>query len=195
MLSQKVYYTITTPVTVTLFTIQPLCYNKLGKYGEVSEWFKVPLSKSGVRLSRTGSSNLPLSARRNYMQQDSIFTKIIRGEIPSYKIYEDNHTYAFLDIHPSCEGHTLVVHKNPAQFVWDLSGAEYTQLMESVQKIANHFRKVSGRQYVGISVVGTDVPHNHVHIKPFNQTTELHGSPELTEDDFKAIAEKLRLND
>lgn len=129
--------------------------------------------------------------------QNTIFTKIINGEIPCHKIYEDEHTFAFLDIFPSCEGHTLVVHKTPAEFVWDLSSEEYGQLMTSVKKIADHFRTVSGKRHVGLSVVGTDVPHNHVHLKPFDAVAELHGPQrEHAEPDHTALArmaEKLRL--
>ena len=68
--------------------------------------------------------------------EDSIFTKIIKGEIPSHKIYEDEYTFAFLDIYPACEGHTLVVHKKPTEFVWDLEADEYEQLMNTVKRIA-----------------------------------------------------------
>lgn len=130
--------------------------------------------------------------------QDTIFTKIIRGEIPCHKIYEDEHTFAFLDIHPFCEGHTLVVHKTPAQFVWDLNDAEYAQLMATVQKIARHYRGVSGRPYVKLLVVGTDVPHNHVHVMPFTTVAETLATNRAdTEPDhgvLAKIAEKLRIS-
>lgn len=130
--------------------------------------------------------------------QDSIFTKIIKGEIPSHKIYEDEHTYAFLDIFPSCEGHTLVIHKNPAEFVWDLDDEHYAQLMNTVKKIAKHYQAVSGKRYVSIDIVGTDVPHNHVHVKPFDTSEELHNpSRESTEPDhanLAVVAEKLRFS-
>ncbi len=131
--------------------------------------------------------------------EDSIFTKIIKGEIPCHKIYEDEHTFAFLDIHPSCEGHTLVVHKTPTQFVWDLEPTEYQQLMDTVKKIARHYRKVSGKPYVKLSIVGTDVPHNHIHLLPFTTPADTHNSTrEETPPDHEAlarVAEKLRLND
>ena len=129
--------------------------------------------------------------------QDSIFTKIIKGEIPCHKIYEDEHTFAFLDIHPSCEGHTLVVHKTPAQFVWDLNEEEYGQLMATAKRIAEHYRNVSGKSYVRMDIIGTDVPHNHLHLKPFTSTAETHNpGRETTPPDHEAlakVAEKLRL--
>ena len=129
--------------------------------------------------------------------EDSIFTKIIKGEIPCHKIYEDEATIAFLDIHPSCEGHTLVIHKSPTQFVWDLSDEEYAQLMATAKKIARHYRNVSGKPYVKMDIIGTDIPHNHLHLKPFTNTSETH-SPgrENREPDHASlalVAEKLRL--
>lgn len=129
--------------------------------------------------------------------EDSIFTKIIKGEIPCHKIYEDEATIAFLDIHPSCEGHTLVVHKSPTQFVWDLSDEEYVQLMATAKKIARHYRDVSGRPYVRMDIVGTDVPHNHLHLKPFTHTSDTHnpGRENIESDhvSLALVAEKLRL--
>ena len=131
--------------------------------------------------------------------EDSIFTKIIKGEIPSHKIYEDEYTFAFLDIYPACEGHTLVVHKKPTEFVWDLEADEYEQLMNTVKRIAHHYREVSGKPYVKLSVVGTDVPHNHVHLLPFTVPAETHGlDRENTPPNHEAlagVAKKLRLND
>lgn len=129
--------------------------------------------------------------------EDSIFTKIIKGEIPCYKIYEDEATIAFLDIHPSCEGHTLVVHKSPTQFVWDLGDEEYVQLMATAKKIARHYRDVSGKPYVRMDIVGTDVPHNHLHLKPFTHTSDTHNpGRENIEPDHASlalVAEKFRL--
>lgn len=129
---------------------------------------------------------------------DSVFTKIIQGDIPCHKIYEDDHTFAFLDIHPACEGHTLVVHKTPAQFVWDLTDKEYTELMNTVKKIARHYREVSGKPYVKLAVVGTDVPHNHVHVLPFETTAETHTPQredmEPDHEELARVAAKLRLS-
>lgn len=128
--------------------------------------------------------------------QDSIFTKIIKGEIPSHKIYEDEHTFAFLDIHPVTTGHVLVVPKKQVEFVWDLDDEAYLNLMRSVKKIAQHLRDVSGKPYVGQHIVGTDVPHAHVHLMPFAKSSELHSdtdpaSIEPNHDVLAALAEKL----
>lgn len=105
--------------------------------------------------------------------EDSVFTKIIRGDIPCYKVYEDDNTLAFLDINPVAEGHTLIVPKTQVEFVWDLDDGDYIALMQTVKKVGRRLREVIGKQYVGQMVVGTDVPHAHVHIVPFNEAKEL----------------------
>src|SRR2546428_10820249 len=98
------------------------------------------------------------------MQQDSIFTKIIKGEIPSHKIYEDDKTFAFLDIHPVQPGHVLVVPKVQVEFVWDLGREEYAALMATIQKVALRLREILGVPYVGEQIIGVDVPHAHIHL-------------------------------
>jgi histidine triad (HIT) family protein len=120
---------------------------------------------------------------------DSIFTKIIKGEIPSHKIYEDENTYAFLDIHPISAGHTLVVPKKQVEFVWDMDDEDYQALQASVKKIALHLRDVMHVPYVGVQIVGVDVPHAHVHLIPFNQPIEYHAHPDNSVDpDNEALA-------
>ena len=94
----------------------------------------------------------------------SIFTKIIKGEIPCYKIYEDDNYLAFLDIMPNCEGHTLLVPKKPAKWVWDVEN--YDEYFETARKIVRHFQKVTGDELVLMKIVGTDVPYAHIHIMP-----------------------------
>ena len=131
------------------------------------------------------------------MSEPSIFTKIIKGEIPSYKLYEDERTYAFLDIHPVTDGHILVIPKAEVEFVWDLSDNDYQALMATTKKAALKLRDVTGKPYVGEMVVGTDVPHAHVHVVAFNQPSEMKrglDSPGEQADDsvLSAMAEKLR---
>lgn len=124
-----------------------------------------------------------------YMQ-DSIFTKIINGEIPSHKVYEDDSTYAFLDIHPIVEGHTLVIPKKQVEFVWDLEDEDYQALMASVKKVAEHLREVLEVPYVGVQVVGVDVPHAHVHLVPFTTSDEYRGHSDMNgEPDHAKLAE------
>lgn len=103
----------------------------------------------------------------------SIFTQIINGGIPSYKVYEDDRTLAFMDIHPVAKGHVLVVPKTETEFVWDLSPEDHAALYATVRKVGRRLREIVGTPYVGEVVVGTDVPHAHVHVVPFTHTYEL----------------------
>jgi histidine triad (HIT) family protein len=127
--------------------------------------------------------------------QDSIFTKIIKGEIPSYKIHEDELTLAFLDIHPKSPGHTLVIPKKQIEFVWDLAEEDYAALMATVKKVANRIKEVLNPQFIGEQIIGNDVPHAHVHIFPFNNIEEYKTIPDMSADPdhdaLTAIAEKL----
>jgi len=100
---------------------------------------------------------------------ECVFCKIVAGEIPSYKIYEDEKYLAFLDIYPSAEGHTLVIPKKHVEWVWDLPAGrqeveELGEYFEVVGKIARHFREVS-RDIVRSNIDGWQVPHAHIHLK------------------------------
>lgn len=121
--------------------------------------------------------------------EDSIFTKIISGEIPCHKIYEDEHTFAFLDIHPSQPGHTLVIPKRQVDDIWDLPTDEYHALWDSAQKIATHIHLIMGTARVGAMVVGFGVPHAHIHLVPINDASELKEAPQDTEPNHEALAE------
>ncbi len=122
--------------------------------------------------------------------EDSIFTKIIKGEIPCHKIYEDDKTLAFLDIHPKTPGHTLVVPKEQTEFVWDLNDETYQALMATVKKVAVRIREVMGVPYVGELVFGIDVPHAHVHVYGFAKPEEARRIPDQgAELDHAALAE------
>jgi len=126
--------------------------------------------------------------------QDSIFTKIIKGEIPSHKIYEDEHVFAFLDIHPVTPGHTLVIPKKQVEFVWDLDDDEYQHLTTAVKKIALHIRETLQVPYVGEQIIGVDVPHAHVHLVPFTHAIEYHQEADSSaEPDHAALAKVAEL--
>lgn len=132
------------------------------------------------------------------MQEPSIFTKIIRGEIPCHKVYEDEQTLAFLDIYAVVEGHTLVVPKKQVEFLWDLDEADYQTVMDTTKKVAKRLREVLSVSYVGEKVVGVDVPHAHVHLIPFSDVATYHraGVDNVTEPDhtkLAALAAKLAL--
>jgi histidine triad (HIT) family protein len=128
--------------------------------------------------------------------QDSLFTKIIKGEVPSYRIYEDDHLFAFLDIHPITPGHVLVVPKVQVPFVWDLADDEYQFLMEGVKKIALHQRAVLEVPYIGEQIIGVDVPHAHIHLVPFSTPAEYHNRPDSTalpdQEALTVMAKRLR---
>jgi len=127
--------------------------------------------------------------------EDSIFTKIIKGEIPCHKVYEDDKTLAFLDIHPKMPGHTLVIPKKQVEFVWDLDDEDYRAVMATVKKVALKLRETMGQPFVGELVMGIDVPHAHVHVYPFATTEESRRIPDLTAEPdhavLAAIAQKL----
>ncbi|HMH31058.1 MAG TPA: HIT domain-containing protein [Methylomirabilota bacterium] len=121
--------------------------------------------------------------------EDSIFTKIIKGEIPCHKVYEDDLTFAFLDIHPKTPGHTLIIPKKQVEFVWDLEDEDYQALMATTKKLALRIREVLGAPYVGELVVGVDVPHAHIHLYPFSNLEESRNIPDQTaEPDHDALA-------
>lgn len=126
---------------------------------------------------------------------DSIFTKIIKNEIPSHKVYEDDKTLAFLDIYSTVEGHTLVVPKTEVEFVWDLSDEDYQAVMMTVKKVAERLRDVLGVTYVGEKVIGTDVPHAHVHLIPFTDkqtwVTSHQENPHPDHTTLAAVAKRL----
>ena len=127
----------------------------------------------------------------------TIFQKIINGEIPAYKVYEDDKTFAFLDIHPAMPGHTLVVPKNPIEFVWDLPTEDYQALLDVSKKIALHLRENLPQQFIHMSVVGVDVPHAHIHLIPFDQPRDFHNPRRMQiepdHDELASMADKLRI--
>lgn len=119
----------------------------------------------------------------------TIFSKIIDGEIPCHKIYEDEHTFAFMDINPVSPGHILVIPKNPVEFVWDLPKDEYQALQATVRKIALHQREVLDVPYIGQQIVGVDVPHAHIHLIPFRTVDEYRSQPDPdAKPDHEALA-------
>jgi histidine triad (HIT) family protein len=130
---------------------------------------------------------------------DSVFTKIINGEIPSHKIYEDEKTFAFMDIHPIQPGMVLVVTKNPQEEAWTLPPDDYQALWDTIRKIAIKMKQVfPAKQRIGVMLEGLDVPHVHVKIFPINTGEEYRAVPDMSADpDHDALAEtasKLTIN-
>jgi histidine triad (HIT) family protein len=129
--------------------------------------------------------------------EDSIFSKIVRGEIPSHKIYEDDRVLAFLDIHPQVEGHVLVIPKVQVEFLWDLEADDYRAVTDAAKKVALHLRSALNVPYVGEKVIGLDIPHAHIQLIPFTNIDEyLRSSDMEKEPDHTRLAEiaaKIRL--
>lgn len=109
--------------------------------------------------------------------EDSIFTKIIKGEIPCHKVYEDDKTFAFLDIHPIRMGHVLVVPKKQVDLLWDLDDDDYQAVMTTVKKVAKRIEEILQPVRVGVHVAGLEVPHAHVHIFPFSSNEDFWTRP------------------
>lgn len=125
----------------------------------------------------------------NKAMEESIFAKIVKGEIPSHKVYEDDRVLAFLDIHPVQPGHTLIIPKKQVEFVWDLSDEDYQAVMRAAKKVARRMREVLGVKYVGEQIIGVDVPHAHVQLIPFNTVDDYHASQDMqSEPDHAALA-------
>lgn len=121
---------------------------------------------------------------------DSVFTKIIKGEIPCHKVYEDEKTLAFLDIHPVQPGHTLVIPKLQIDDLWDLPEEDYRALLFSSKKVAKQLYKILSPRRVGVQVIGLDVPHAHIHLIPFDYVEEFRNVPDPSgEADHTALAE------
>ena len=124
----------------------------------------------------------------------TIFTRIIRGEIPSHRVYEDEHTCAFLDINPARPGHTLVVPRQEAPSVFDLDPAAYEALWRAVRRVARQLERATGCERVVVVVYGADVPHAHIHLIPLEAGGHL-PFPEprpASPDDLAAMAERIR---
>lgn len=121
--------------------------------------------------------------------EDSLFTKIIKGEIPCHKIYEDDKTLAFLDIHPVQPGHVLVVPKVQVDEFQNLATEDYQAVWTTVQQVAKQQKAVLSCPRVGVQVIGVDVPHAHVHLIPFATVDEFRNIPDMNvEPDHQALA-------
>ncbi|MDO5617111.1 MAG: HIT family protein [Cruoricaptor ignavus] len=108
----------------------------------------------------------------------SIFSKIVNGEIPAYKIAEDEHHLAFLDVMPLAKGHTLVIPKKEVDLIFDLDSEEYKNLWAFSQSVAKKIGAAIPCVRVGVAVVGLEVPHAHIHLVPLNQIDDLNFSNE-----------------
>ncbi len=125
----------------------------------------------------------------------SIFTKIIQGEIPSYKIAEDENYYAFLDINPLAKGHTLIVPKKETDYLFDLDDDLLAGMSVFSKKVARAIENVIPCARIGVAVLGLEVPHAHIHLIPINSEADISFSKpklKLSDEEFREIAEKIR---
>jgi histidine triad (HIT) family protein len=124
----------------------------------------------------------------------TIFTRIVEGEIPSYKVAESDRFYAFLDINPMAQGHTLVIPKKETDYIFDIDDQEYQDLFLFAKRVAAAIKKSIPCQRVGIAVLGMEVPHAHIHLVPLQSEGDMDfrkAKLSLTPETFKEIAEKI----
>ncbi len=127
----------------------------------------------------------------------SIFTRIVKGEIPCYKIAEDENYFAFLDINPLSKGHTLVIPKQETDYLFDLQADTYAGLFLFAQKVARGIEKVVPCRRIGMTVIGLEVPHAHIHLIPINDLFDMDfRNPRvvLNSDEFAALAREIAGN-
>jgi histidine triad (HIT) family protein len=126
----------------------------------------------------------------------SIFTKIIKGEIPCYKIVEDADFLAFLDVNPNAKGHTLCVPKQEIDKIFDLEDDLYLGLMQFSKKVAVALEKTIPCNRIGMAVIGLEVPHAHVHLIPLNEMDEMRfkNKVSMTKEEFEALAKQIQAN-
>ncbi len=126
----------------------------------------------------------------------TIFTKIITGEIPSYKVAEDDHFLAFLDVNPNAKGHTLCIPKKEVNKLFDMDDEAYLGLMQFSKKVAVALEKTIPCKRIGMAVIGLEVPHAHVHLIPLNEMDEMRfqNKVKLTHEEFEALAKSIQNN-
>lgn len=124
----------------------------------------------------------------------TLFTKIVQGDIPSYKVAEDDKYYAFLDINPLAEGHTLVIPKQEVDYIFDLTNEELAGLTVFAKRVAKAIEMCIPCKRVGMAVIGLEVPHAHIHLVPINSESDMDFRKEkltLSEEEFMDIARKI----
>ena len=124
----------------------------------------------------------------------NIFSKIIKGEIPSYKVAENDKFYAFLDINPLAKGHTLVVPKNEVDYIFDIDDEEYKELFLFAKKVAIAIERVIECKRIGLTVIGLEIPHAHIHLIPINSIYDMdfkRDKIKFTPEEFSDIANKI----
>jgi len=127
----------------------------------------------------------------------SIFTKIVDGEIPAYKVAEDENYFAFLDIFPTAKGHTLVIPKKEVDYLFDLDDETYVGLQMFAKKVAKGLKKAIPCEKVGVMVLGLEVPHAHIHLVPMQNESDLLNfskKKKFTSEEFQEISKLISEN-
>lgn len=126
----------------------------------------------------------------------SIFTKIVNGEIPAYKIAEDDRYLAFLDVNPNAKGHTLCIPKQEINKIFDMEEDHYLGLMQFARKVAKAIEKTVPCKRIGVAVVGLEVPHVHVHLIPLHDMDDMRFQRKvsLTQEEFESLAKSIQSN-
>ena len=125
----------------------------------------------------------------------SIFSKIVSGDIPAYKVAENEHHLAFLDIFPLAKGHVLVIPKKQTDYIFDITSDEYLELWKFAQKVAKGMDKVIACERIGVAVIGLEVPHAHIHLVPLNNVSDINFErPKLkfSEAEMKSVSELIK---
>lgn len=122
----------------------------------------------------------------------SIFSKIVAGTVPCYKVYEDELVLGFLDIHPESRGHVLMIPKKEVDKIYDLPDEDFLALMRAVKKMSKHMEKLFGQRIIW-KVVGTDVPHAHVHLMPLDEDWRYGQTLGLSADEMESIRKEIEL--
>ena len=124
-----------------------------------------------------------------------IFTKIVNGEIPAHKVFEDDKHLAFLDVFPLVKGHVLVIPKKETDYIFDLTDSELSELMVFASKVASGLKQAIPCKKVGVSVIGLEVPHVHIHLIPMNRVDDMNFAKEklkLSQEELAFTAEEIR---
>ena len=124
----------------------------------------------------------------------SIFTRIVKGEIPSYKVAESDKFYAFLDIAPMAKGHTLVIPKREVDYIFDIEDQEYMELQLFAKRVAEAIKEAIPCQRVGVAVLGMEVPHAHIHLVPLQTEADMDfrkSKLQLSTEEFQEIAKRI----
>ena len=125
----------------------------------------------------------------------SIFSKIVSGDIPAYKVAENEQHLAFLDIFPLAKGHVLVIPKKETDYIFDITSDEYLELWRFAQKVAKGMDKVIACERIGVAVIGIEVPHAHIHLVPLNNVSDINferSKLKFSETDMKSVSDLIK---